>query len=142
MDRVEEIGLNWDRISEKITEDPYEFLEMDPEEMRRLIIENLKPLAKFIGAKAIVYESGRWYARIERMELDFEEPPELSEVMDKECYVSLEDENGCDVVVLAIREDETGDVEAFARSAGEILEIFFSGRTCDNQDVPWDDFSW
>lgn len=141
MDEVEQIGLNWDRFSQRIKEDPYEFLELGPEELRRVIMENLTPLAKFLGVNAIIYECGRWYARIERIELGDEEP-ELSEVMDKECYVSLEDENGCDVVVLAIREDETGDVEAFARSAGEILEIIFNGKACENQDVPWDDFPW
>ncbi len=141
MDEVEQIGLNWDRFSQRIKEDPYEFLELGPEELRRVIMENLTPLAKFLGVNAIIYECGRWYARIERIELEDEEP-ELSEVMDKECYVYLEDENGCDVVVLAIREDETGDVEAFARSAGEILEIIFNGKACENQDVPWDDFQW
>ncbi len=141
MDEVEQIGVNWDRFSQRIKEDPYEFLELGPEELRMAVLENLTPLAKFLGVKAIIYECGRWYARIERIELG-EEIPDLSEVMDKECYVSLEDENGCDVVVLAIREDETGDVEVFARSAGEILEIMFSGKACENQDVPWDDFPW
>ncbi|MCD6349015.1 MAG: hypothetical protein J7L91_05245 [Candidatus Korarchaeota archaeon] len=141
MDEVEQIGVNWDRFSQRIKEDPYEFLELGPEELRMAVLENLIPLAKFLGVKAIIYECGRWYARIERIELG-EEIPDLSEVMDKECYVSLEDENGCDVVVLAIREDETGDVEVFARSAGEILEIMFSGKACENQDVPWDDFPW
>ncbi|HDI73943.1 MAG TPA: hypothetical protein ENF57_02915 [Candidatus Korarchaeota archaeon] len=141
MDEVEQIGVNWDRFSQRIKEDPYEFLELGPEELRIAVLENLTPLAKFLGVKAIIYECGRWYARIERIELG-EEIPDLSEVMDKECYVSLEDENGCDVVVLAIREDETGDVEVFARSAGEILEIMFSGKACENQDVPWDDFPW
>lgn len=141
MDEVEQIGLNWDRFSRKIEENPYEFLELGPEEFRRVIMENLTPLAKFLGVKAIIYECGRWYARVERIELE-REGPELSEAMDKECYISLEDENGCDIVVLAIREDEMGNIEAFARSAGEILEIIFNGEACENQDVPWEDFPW
>ncbi len=141
MDEVEQIGMNWDRFSQRIREDPYEFLELGPDDLRNTIMHSLIPLARFLGVKAVVYECGRWYARIERMELDVDEP-ELSEVMDKECYISLEDETGCDVVVLAIREDETGDLEAFTRSAGEILDIIINGKACENQDVPWDDFSW
>ncbi len=138
LDKVEEIGINWNRIAERISEDPYEFIEMGPQDMRKLILENLKPLAHFVGAKAIVYECGKWYARIERVDLE-DDRPEVSEVIDKECYVSLEDENGCEVVVLAIREDETGELEGFARTAGEILEIFLKGQVCDAQDLDFDD---
>ncbi len=141
MDEVEQIGMNWDHFSQRIRKDPYEFLELGPNDLRNTVMQSLIPLARFLGAKAVVYECGRWYARIERMELDADDP-ELSEVMDKECYISLEDENGCDVIVLAIREDEAGDLEAFTRSAGEILDIIINKKACENQDVPWDDFSW
>ncbi|RDD54094.1 MAG: hypothetical protein BA066_01165 [Candidatus Korarchaeota archaeon NZ13-K] len=141
MDGVEQIGINWDRFAREVEEDPLRLLGLGVGRMKRVILRHLEPLAKFLGMKAITFEWGKWYARMERIDLD-EEEPELSVINDKELYVSLEDENGCSIVVLAVREDDSGDVDVFSRSSGEILEIVFSGRICENQDVPWDDEFW
>lgn len=141
MDRVEQIGINWDRFAQEVEEDPLRLLSLGVSRMKRAILRNLEPLARFLGMKAIAFEWGKWYARMERMDLEDEEP-DLSIVNDKEFYVSLEDENGCSIVVLAVRENDSGEIDVFSRSSGEILEIVFSGRICDSQDVPWDDEIW
>jgi effector-binding domain-containing protein len=141
MDKVEQIGLNWDKFVQSVEEEPHELIGLGIEGMKRVILKNLEPLARFLGMKAISFEWGKWYARMERIDLD-EDESELSIIKDKELYVSLEDENGCSVVVLAIREDDSGEVDVFTRSSGEVLEIVFSGRICESQDVPWDDDPW
>lgn len=141
MDRVEQIGINWDKFAQETEEDPEKLLSLGIRRMKKEILKNLEPLAKFLGVKAITFEWGKWYARMERIDLDGEEP-ELNVVSDREFYVSLEDENGCNLIVLAIRESDYGEVEVFSRSSGEILEIVFSGRVCENQDVPWEDELW
>ncbi len=141
MDGVEQIGVNWDRFTQEVEEDPLKLLSLGVGRMKRVILRNLEPLARFLGMRAITFEWGKWYARMERIDLEDDES-DLSVINDKEFYVSLEDENGCSVVVLAVRENDSGEVDVFSRSSGEILEMVFSGRVCDNQDVPWDDEIW
>ncbi len=135
---LEEVGAAWDRFIVEVAEDPGEFARLSPEERRSILRRLLTPIARFVGATAILFECGEWVASTVRVPLYEGEPEDEYGEEEWTCEVELEDESGCTVTVFALRETQDGDYGVYARDAGEIVEIFLTGSPCDSEGPEWD----
>jgi len=127
---LEAIERRWEELVGRARGDPWSLLSMDVEELRRYLLEAVEGLARFVGASAVTIEFGRWRARYYRKSLSEDEE---WEEMDGELVFSihLEEHTGCSITVLSVGLPDDEEPEVFARSAGEIAELFFTGRVCE-----------
>lgn len=127
---LQQIERKWEKLVARAREDPWSLVSMEPEELKTLLLSSIEGLARLVGATAITVELGRWRARYYRKSLvdDDEWEEEDGELV---CSVQLEDSSGCSIMALSIGLPDEDGPEVYARSAGEIAEIFLTGRVCE-----------
>jgi len=127
---LQRIERKWEELVARAKGDPWSLVSMEPEELKALLLSAIEGLARLVGAIAVTVEVGRWKARYYRKSLidDDEWEEEDGELV---CSVQLEDSSGCSITALSIGLPDEDGPEVYARSAGEIAEIFLTGRVCE-----------
>ncbi len=127
---IEAIERRWEELVSRARSDPWSLLSMDVDELRTYLLDAVEGLARFVGASAVTIEFGRWRARYYRKSLMEED--EWEEVDGELVFsIHLEEPTGCSITVLSVGLPDDEGPEVFARSAGEIAELFFTGRVCE-----------